>query len=147
MYGRETRMLKSLNFASAFQDIVVCMQASHTHQICIPSVDGMEFLLMVEEKLHKKGKPFSQKPGHSLLLSHLCPRPKGTTLDSTDLSDMPAKPAVPQWPQASPLGWPAWSPVGKSGGWVVVQRSPRPLGGPQERGQWRELKRKGGEPD
>lgn len=51
-------MLKSLNFASEFQDIVVCMQASHAHQICIPSVDGMEFLLMVEEKLHKKRKTF-----------------------------------------------------------------------------------------
>lgn len=33
---------------------MVCVQASHAHQICIPSVDGMEFLLMVEEKLHTK---------------------------------------------------------------------------------------------
>lgn len=39
---------------------LVCMQASHTLQICKPSADGVEFLLMVEEKMHtyKKAKPF-----------------------------------------------------------------------------------------
>lgn len=76
------------------------MQASHTHQIYKPSADGMDFLLMVEGRLQtykkkKRAKPLCQKPRH-FLLSRLCPRPKGTALDSTDLSDMPAEPEIPQ---------------------------------------------------
>lgn len=51
------------------------------------------FLLIGEDNC--KQKPFSQEPTYSSF-RHLHPRPKGTALDSADLPDMPAQPAVPQ---------------------------------------------------